>query len=55
MEEHRKEKARMIAEERKLHFSYNESQNLTDIEKLADQKLTFLKGQLATPLHNVVV
>jgi adenosine deaminase CECR1 len=45
----------MIAEERKLHFSYEESEKLTDIERTADANLTKLRKQLATPLYNVVL
>jgi hypothetical protein len=45
----------MIAEEEKLHFSYKEKQSLSEIERKANEKLTQLKGQLATPLHNVVL
>jgi adenosine deaminase CECR1 len=30
----------MIAEEQKLHFSYDEAQKLTSIEKKANEKLT---------------
>ena len=45
----------MIAEERKLHFSYEEYLKLTEVEKRANEKLTKLRSLLATPLHNVVL
>lgn len=55
VEEHKREKARLIEEEKKLHFSYEEHQNLNDTERAADEKLTQLKNKLATPIHNVVL
>lgn len=45
----------MIAEEHKLHFSYEEHTKLTPTEKKANEKLAQLRNQLATPLHNVVL
>jgi hypothetical protein len=55
IEQHKAEKARLIEEEKKLHFSYDIRSNLTDAEKAADAKLQLLKDKLATPLHNVVI
>jgi hypothetical protein len=40
IEKHKQAKARMIAEEQKLHFSYDEAQKLTSIEKKANEILT---------------
>lgn len=55
VEAHNIEKARMIAEEKKLHFSYDESVKLTDAERAANEKLTKLREMWATPLYNVVL
>ena len=45
----------MIAEEAKLHFSYDMHCQITEDEKLANEKLQKLKGALLTPMYNVVL
>ena len=55
IEDHNREKAQMIEDEKKLHFSYEEHCKLTDAEKAANLLLTKLKNKLAAPLYNVVL
>jgi adenosine deaminase CECR1 len=45
----------MIAEEEKMHFSYDLEATLTEEERKADQKLTQLKSELVNPLFNIVL
>ena len=53
--DHRAKKAQMIEDENKLHFSYDLQVTQTEDEKLANEKLQKLKGDLLTPLYNVVL
>jgi hypothetical protein len=55
VEQHNQEKARMIEEEKKQHFSYDVLITLTEEEKKANEKLKNLKDIWATPLYNVVL
>jgi adenosine deaminase CECR1 len=55
VEQHNQEKARMIEEEKKQHFSYDVLITLTEEEKKANEKLKKLKDIWATPLYNVVL
>ena len=55
MLQHNQEKARMIEEEKKQHFSYDVLITLTEEEKSADEKLKKLRDIWASPLYNVVL
>lgn len=44
-----------MEDDEKLHFSYECHLTQTEDEKLANEKLQKLKGDLLTPLHNIVL